>query len=82
MLQFIHNHALEIISVWFIFSNLVGTLPAPNPDAPGWWKTAYNVLHFLAANLPRIFPQLRIGGTNAPTPSTSGPAPAAPKPGM
>lgn len=78
MLAWIHQHAVELISVWAGCSVLLSSLPTPEafaayyekPKCPNWYKTIYGIGHFLAMNWARIWPGLRLlqqdkqGGTS------------------
>jgi hypothetical protein len=54
--QFCVSHQL---SLFMIFSAVVSTLPSPLPGSR-WYAWLYNLLHFGAANIAKVFPALRI----------------------
>ena len=63
LVALISSHPVIVAgAAYWVFSNAVGTLPAPSGKSPVYaW--AYAFLHVLAANLPRLLPQLRLGNS-------------------
>ena len=54
-----HKEAAIAVGVYFLFANLVSTMPSPSKDSGVAYKWAFGFLHGIGAALPRIFPKLR-----------------------
>lgn len=68
--QWASTHIATLIVIYGVFSNIVAALPTPNMSdpnkSPTWYILTWKACQFLALNIPRVFPSLRVAGKDKP----------------
>lgn len=54
-----HHGYLELLIVWYLFSNAVSSLPVPKPEGNPFYLWAFTFLHGIAGNIGTLMKELR-----------------------